>query len=68
MSSVYDGEQVTIMSDFMGTWGSGLYDNDTTSDVSGEGAIVRAGSVVTKDVPDYAVVGENPVVILKYTT
>ncbi|GHT41654.1 hypothetical protein AGMMS49965_11800 [Bacteroidia bacterium] len=34
----------------------------------GEGAIVAAGSVVTKDVPDYAVVGGNPAVVLKYTT
>jgi chloramphenicol O-acetyltransferase type B len=34
----------------------------------GEGAIVAAGSVVTKDVPDYAVVGGNPAKILKYTT
>lgn len=33
----------------------------------GEGAVVAAGSVVTKDVPDYAVVGGNPAVILKYT-
>ncbi|KAA6317720.1 hypothetical protein EZS27_032171, partial [termite gut metagenome] len=34
----------------------------------GERAIVAAGSVVIKDVPDYAVVGGNPVKIIKYTT
>jgi acetyltransferase-like isoleucine patch superfamily enzyme len=34
----------------------------------GEGAIVAAGSVITKDVPDYAVVGGNPARILKYTS
>lgn len=33
----------------------------------GEGAIVAAGSVVTKDVPDFAVVAGNPAVIVKYT-
>jgi acetyltransferase-like isoleucine patch superfamily enzyme len=34
----------------------------------GEGAVVAAGSVVTKDVPDYAIVGGNPAKIIKYTT
>jgi acetyltransferase-like isoleucine patch superfamily enzyme len=33
----------------------------------GESAVVAAGSVVTKDVPDYAVVAGNPAVIVKYT-
>lgn len=33
----------------------------------GKGAIVGAGSVVTNDVPDYAVVAGNPAVVLKKT-
>lgn len=32
----------------------------------GEGAVVGAGSVVTKDIPKYAVVGGNPAKVLKY--
>lgn len=32
----------------------------------GDGAIVAAGSVVTKDVPPYAVVGGSPAKIIKY--
>ena len=31
----------------------------------GEGAVVAAGSVVTKDVPDWAVVGGNPAKVIK---
>ena len=32
----------------------------------GQGAIVAAGSIVTKDVPPYAIVGGNPARIIKY--
>lgn len=32
----------------------------------GNGAVVAAGSVVTKDVPDYAIVGGNRAKILRY--
>lgn len=34
----------------------------------GKGAVVAAGSVVTTDVPDFAVVGGNPAKIIKYTS
>ena len=34
--------------------------------VIGQGAIIAAGSVVTKDIPPYSVVGGNPAKIIKY--
>lgn len=32
----------------------------------GEGAIIQAGSVVCKDIPDYAIAGGHPAVVFKY--
>ena len=32
----------------------------------GNGAVIAAGSIVTKDVPPYAIVGGNPAKIIKY--
>lgn len=32
----------------------------------GEGAIIAAGFVVVKNVPDYAIVGGNPAIVIKY--
>lgn len=32
----------------------------------GDGAVIAAGSIVTKDVPPYAIVGGNPAKIIKY--
>ena len=34
----------------------------------GEGAVIGAGSVVTKDIPDYAIACGNPAKVVKYTT
>jgi acetyltransferase-like isoleucine patch superfamily enzyme len=32
----------------------------------GEGSIIGAGSIVTKDIPDYAIVGGNPAKIIRF--
>lgn len=32
----------------------------------GDGVIIGAGSVVTKDIPDYAIVGGNPAKVIRY--
>lgn len=34
----------------------------------GRGVIIGAGSVVTKDIPDYAIVGGNPAKVIKFRT
>lgn len=61
--SVIESSPITIKDK---TW-IGFHSIILKSVTIGEGAIVGAGSVVTKDVPDYAVVGGNPAKILKYT-
>lgn len=43
------------------------YDSTILSGVTiGQGAVVAAGSIVTKDVPPYSIVGGNPARVIKY--
>lgn len=35
-------------------------------DYIGDGAVIGAGSIVTKNVPDYAIVAGNPAKVIKY--
>ena len=62
----YDKKKIlkeTIVKDFV-WFGYGVI--VTPGITIGEGAIIGAGSVVTKDVPDYAIVGGNPAKLIKY--
>lgn len=60
--SAYNEKHVTI-GDFV--WmGSNVIISGNVN--IGEGAILAIGSVVVKDVPDYAIVGGNPAKIIKY--
>ncbi|GAB1759302.1 hypothetical protein PMEGAS70_13090 [Priestia megaterium] len=40
--------------------------NDYVSVIIGKGAVIAAGSIVTKDVPPYAIVGGNTAKLIKY--
>lgn len=53
---------IVVKDDVFIGFGSIIYSGVTI----GQGAIVAAGSVVTKDVPPYAIVGGNPAKIIKY--
>ena len=62
----YDNEKVckkTLVKDFV-WFGHGVI--VVPGVTIGEGAIIGAGAVVTKDVPDYAIVGGNPANIIKF--
>ncbi|MBO5207803.1 MAG: hypothetical protein J6B68_00505 [Lachnospiraceae bacterium] len=45
---------------------NGMYITGNGKVTIGEGAIIQAGSVVTKDIPKYAIAGGHPAVSFKY--
>jgi chloramphenicol O-acetyltransferase type B len=53
---------IVIGSDVWVTFGSYVLSGVTI----GDGAVVATGSIVTKDVPPYAIVGGNPAKVIKY--
>lgn len=62
----YDEEEIekpVIIKDFV--W-CGANVTIAPGAIIGEGSIIAAGSVVTKNVPDYALVGGNPAKVIKY--
>ena len=62
----YDGVEIpgpVVIKDFV--W-SGSNVTIVPGVTIGEGVVIAAGTVVTKDVPDYAVIGGNPHCIIKY--
>ena len=61
-TNVYSRGHITIGNDVWICMNVTLLDNITI----GDGAVIAAGSIVTKDVPPYAIVGGNPAKIIKY--
>lgn len=60
--SAYGKGPIIVKNDVWIAEGARVLDNVTI----GNGAIIAASAVVTKDVPDYAMVAGNPAVVKKY--